>query len=307
MVGSKRVSAGGVRDGGGAPVHSPDVPAQASKRALVAVSHAIESAVEQGPRDEPTVIVALFQRLAYFTRERAVYERLARSGVRCIVAFSDGEQHDAGEGVECVALDPSEPLAEEWSVIAVGPEAGAFLVATDTGEIDPTEYTREAGRRFMGRWGYSRIQAANELARMRIALGSRLRPDTLRTIDELLGGIMPPGGATAASRGTTGEQWATASLARMTARMHHGSVGSRLLRAQLADAQAAAEARAGAASRRSLVCPPPSSSAVGPARTAASARCRSGSRSSTSSGSTTPRTATAVVPPTTPSGRSPPR
>lgn len=226
--------------------YSPDVPAPASKRSLVAISHAIESAVEQGPRDEPTVIVALFQRLAYFTRERAVYERLARSGIRCVVAFSDGEIHDAGEGVEVVVLDPSEPLAEEWSVIAVGPEAGAFLVATDTGEIDPTEYTLEAGRWFMGRWGYSRVQAANELARMRIALGARLRPDTVRTIDELLAQIMPPGGAAAASRGTTGEQWATASLARVTARMHHARAGSRLLRAQLADAQAAAEARAGA-------------------------------------------------------------
>ncbi len=246
MAGTTRISAGRVRDGAAASPYSPDVPAPASKRSLVAISHAIESAVEQGPRDEPTVIVALFQRLAYFTRERAVYERLARSGVHCVVAFSDGEVHDVGEGVEVVVLDPSEPLAEEWSVIAVGPEAGAFLVATDTGEIDPTEYTLEAGRWFMGRWGYSRVQAANELARMRIALGSRLRTDTLRTIDDLLGRIMPPGGATAASRGTTGEQWATASLARVTARMHHARAGSRLLRAQLADAQAAAQARAGA-------------------------------------------------------------
>ena len=39
---------------------------------------------------------------------------------------------------------------------------------------------------------------------------------------------------------------ATALLARVTARMHHARAGSRLLRAQLADAQAAAQARAGA-------------------------------------------------------------
>jgi hypothetical protein len=225
-------------------LRSPDVPGPASKRSLVAISHAIESAVLQGPRDEPTVVVALFQRLAYFSRERAVYERLARAGIRVVVGFSDGEAHEVGEGVECVTLDPQEPLADEWTVIAVGPDAGAFLVATDTGEIDPTEYTLEAGRWFMGRWGYSRVQAANELARMRIALGERLRADTTRTIDDLLARIMPPGGAAAASRGTTGEQWATASLQRVTARMHHARAGSRLLRAQLADAQAAAEARA---------------------------------------------------------------
>jgi hypothetical protein len=225
-------------------LRSPDVPGPASKRSLVAISHAIESAVLQGPRDEPTVVVALFQRLAYFSRERAVYERLARSGVRVVVGFTDGESHEAGEGVECVTLDPREPLADEWTVIAVGPDAGAFLVATDTGEIDPTEYTLEAGRWFMGRWGYSKVQAANELARMRIALGERLRADTRRAIDDLLARIMPTGGAAAASRGTAGEQWATASLQRVTARMHHARAGSRLLRAQLADAQAAAEARA---------------------------------------------------------------
>ena len=98
----------------------------------------------------------------------------------------------------------------------------------------------------MGRWGYSRVQAANELARMRIALGGRLRADTTRTIDDLLARIMPQGGAVAASRGTTGEQWATASLQRVTARMHHARAGSRVLRAQLADAHAAADARAGA-------------------------------------------------------------
>ncbi|NMO92968.1 DICT sensory domain-containing protein [Actinomycetospora sp. TBRC 11914] len=241
MAGTTRIAA---RQGRDEAVRAPDVPAPASKRSLVAISHAIESAVAQGPRDEPTVVVALFQRMAYFTRERAVYEELARSGIHVVVGFSDGEQHDVGETVEVVLLDPSEPLAEEWSVIAVGPEAGAFLVATDTGEIDPTEYTLEAGRWFLGRWGYSRVQAANELARMRIALGERLRPDTRRTIDELLARIMPQGGAVAASRGTTGEQWATASLQRVTARMHHARAGSRLLRAQLADAQAAAEARA---------------------------------------------------------------
>ncbi|HEY2224021.1 DICT sensory domain-containing protein [Actinomycetospora sp.] len=244
MAETDTTAAARYRASGEEPTRTPDMPGPASKRSLVAISHAIESAVLQGPCEEPTVVVALFQRLAYFTRERAVYERLARSGVRVVVGFSDGESHEVGEDVECVTLDPREPLADEWTVIAVGPDAGAFLVATDTGEIDPTEYTLEAGRWFMGRWGYSKVQAANELARMRIALGDRLRADTTRAIDGLLARIMPPGGAAAASRGTAGEQWATASLQRMTARMHHARAGSRRLRAQLADAQAAAEARA---------------------------------------------------------------
>lgn len=224
----------------------PDVPLPASKRSLVAVSHAIESAVLQGPPDEPTVVVALFQRLAYFDREFAVYERLVAAGVCVVIGFVDGEQHHVPPGAHAVLLDAHEPLADEWSVVAVGPEAGAFLVATDTGEIDPTEQTLEAGRWFRGRWGYSRVQAANELARLRIAVGDRLDPSAARTVDELLRRVMPPGGSAAGSRGTTGEQWAGASLQRMTVRMQDARAGSRRLRAQLADAHAAAEARADA-------------------------------------------------------------
>lgn len=229
----------------GAPI-SPDEPAVVSKRSLVAVSHAIEAAVLNGPMDHPTVIVALFQRLAYFEREYAVYDALARAGAHVVVAFTDGEAHHTPDGVHTVILDPDEPLSDEWTVVAIGPEAGAFLVATDTGEIDPTEQSLEAGRCFVGRWSYSRVQAGNELARMRAGLGERLGPALRQTIDELLTRVMPPGGAAASSRGTTGEQWATAAVHRMTARMQDARAGSRVLRAQLGDAHAAAEARAGA-------------------------------------------------------------
>ena len=71
-----------------------DSPIPASKRSLVAVSHAIESAVLTAPIQQPTVMVALFQRLAYFDRERAVYQRLAELGVHVVIGFTDGQQHD---------------------------------------------------------------------------------------------------------------------------------------------------------------------------------------------------------------------
>lgn len=226
--------------------HAPDRPTVASKRSLVAVSHAIERAVLDGPVTEPTVVVALFQRLAYFEREYEVYARLAEAGVVVVLAFADGEAHQVPPGCDLVVLDPAEPLAEEWSVVAVGPAAGAYLVATDAHRFDPTEHTLEAGREFTGRWGYSRVQAANELARMRVAIGARLETATAATIDGLLAGVMPAGGAAASSTGTDGEVWATLSLHRMVQRMQDAREGSRLLREQLADAHAAVSARAGA-------------------------------------------------------------
>lgn len=225
---------------------SPDRPTPASKRSLVAVSHAIEAAVLAGPVVAPTVVVALFQHEAYFTREYRVYERIAATGAVVVLAFADGEPHDVPPGCQLVVLDPAEPLADEWTVIAVGPEAGAFLVATDNHRIDPTEYTLEAGREFIGRWGWSRVQAANELARMRSALGPRLETAVGYTIDGLLAKVMPAGGAAAASGGTDGERWATHALHRMVQRMQDAREGTRVLRAQLVDAHAAVAARAAA-------------------------------------------------------------
>ena len=43
-------------------------PEPASKRLLVHLSHSIERAVMSGPRDDPTVVVALFQQLRFFDR-----------------------------------------------------------------------------------------------------------------------------------------------------------------------------------------------------------------------------------------------
>ncbi|MEJ2886895.1 DICT sensory domain-containing protein [Actinomycetospora aeridis] len=238
--------AGTWNTGAGTGRWSPDRPTTASKRSLVAVSHAIESAVLAGATHAPTVVVALFQHEAYFSRECAVYERIAASGVVVVLAFADGEPHDVPPGCQLVVLDPAEPLADEWSVVAVGPEAGAFLVATDAHRIDPTEYTLEAGREFIGRWGWSRVQAANELARMRSALGPRLDTAVGYTIDGLLARVMPAGGVAAASGGTDGERWATHALHRMVQRMQDAREGTRVLRAQLVDAHAAVAARTAA-------------------------------------------------------------
>ncbi|MEQ3552022.1 DICT sensory domain-containing protein [Pseudonocardia nematodicida] len=221
-------------------------PEPASKRLLVHLSHSIERAVMSAQRDDPTVVVALFQRLAFFDREREVYARMAEAGIHVVVGFVDGLAHDVPEGIHLVTLRPDEPLADEWTVVAVGPRAGAFLVATDQHARDPRESAIEAGRVFLGRWGYSQAQAGSELARLRFALGDRLDESLRRTVDDLLASSMPSGGAPAASAGTPGEAWATASLNHMIDRMLSARAGTRELRAQLADAQQAAAARAAA-------------------------------------------------------------
>lgn len=219
-------------------------PEVVPKRLLVSISHAIERAVMSTMIESPTVVVALFQRLRFFDRERAVYERMAQRGVHVVIGFVEGEGHEPPPGVHTVLLDPNEPLADEWTVVAVGPAAGAFLVATDQHRFDASERNVEMSRQFAGRWGFSRNQTASELARLRMALGDRLAPGVRQVVDELLATAMPVGGHSAASAGTTGEVWATTTLYHLLERMHAAQTGTRELRHQLAEAHLAAAARA---------------------------------------------------------------
>jgi DICT domain-containing protein len=218
-------------------------PEITSKRLLVSLSHTIEKAVMSGPIEAPTVVVALFQKLRFFDREREVYERMAAAGIHVIIGFVRGEEHAAPAGVHVVLLAEDEPLADEWTVVAVGPHAGAFLVATDQHRFDPREREPEASRVFAGRWGYSRAQANTELARLHFALGNRLDGGLSDMIGSLLAAAMPSGGDPAASAGTTGETWATTSLYYLIDRLQTTRAGSRELREQLADAQRSAAAR----------------------------------------------------------------
>lgn len=217
-------------------------PEPTTKRSLVAVSHAIERAVLAAPHAEPTIVLALFQRMDYFERERATYERIARTGARVAVGFCDSD-HALPDTVAGVAIDPAEALVNEWSVVAVTPDAGAFLVATDQHTIEPGAPSLEAGRRFRSRWGFSRVQATVELARLRLMLGERLPADMVRTIDRLLGETMSAGADPASSAGTPQEVWATSAAFHLAERLTSARTGGARLRSQLTDAHAAAAAR----------------------------------------------------------------
>jgi hypothetical protein len=107
------------------------------------------------------------------------------------------------------------------------------------GEREP-----EASRQFTRRWGYSFAQAGAELARLRFSLGDGLPPALRRTIDLLLAQAMPAWRASAASSGTPGKMWATASLYHMVDDMLTARAGNQELREQLSDAQAAPPATA---------------------------------------------------------------
>ncbi|WP_319461744.1 DICT sensory domain-containing protein [Micromonospora sp. RTP1Z1] len=160
-------------------------PERLTKRGLVTISHAIERAALATAEDGPLVVLALFQRMPYFERERPVYERLAASAAATVVGIVGPTPPELPAGAYGVALDETEELGREWSVVALTPRFGATLVAYDRGEVAPA-VTLEAGRLFDGRWGFRRDEALHEVIRLRARLGDRLPEPARSRLDEVV-------------------------------------------------------------------------------------------------------------------------
>ncbi|WP_410566855.1 DICT sensory domain-containing protein [Amycolatopsis sp. cmx-4-61] len=163
-----------------------------TKRALVTVSHAVERAALADGVGADTVVFALFQRLPYFERERAVYARIARRAAVTVVGMVDSGRPDLPHGVTPVLLRPGESLAREWSVVVLSPTFGASVVAHDLDEVDPQAATVERARLFSGRWGLRRDEAYAEIVRLRDAMGDRLPPAVRRKVDRVLASVETP-------------------------------------------------------------------------------------------------------------------
>lgn len=160
--------------------------ARLTKSTLVTVSHAIERAALASGEDGPMAVFALFQRLPYFERERALYERIAAVAATTVVAMVGAKPSDLPAGSWAMVLDEEEDLAREWTVAVLTPRFGAVLVAHDREEIDDAAATIEGGRLFDGRWAFRRDDALHEVLRLRAALADRLPPAAQAGIDDVV-------------------------------------------------------------------------------------------------------------------------
>lgn len=179
----------------GCRVGSPITNARAgllTKRTLVIASHAVERAALAGLRDEPMVVLAMFQRLPYFEREAAIYQRIAALTPVAVVGMVSSYRPDLPPGVTPVLLRTDEDLAREWSVVVLSATFGACVVATDLEELDLNGTALEPSRLFRGRWGFRREEAYAEVVRLRDALGDRLPVHVRTSIDDVLARITTP-------------------------------------------------------------------------------------------------------------------
>ena len=167
-----------------------------TKRALVIASHAVEQAALADDGLEDAIVIAMFQRLPYFEREREVYARIARRAAVTVVGMVATARPDLPHGATPVLLSQHEELAAEWSVVVLSPTFGATVIANDLDGIDSFEAELEAARRFRGRWGLRRDEAYAEVVRLRDLLGDRLPPVARQRIERVLNAVVDPAATT---------------------------------------------------------------------------------------------------------------
>lgn len=110
------------------------------KRALLAVSHAIED--ESGAAAEKAMLFGSFQRERFYRSAEARWRDLAGPARFAVVLADFGELHDSpGVPVE-VPVDRSDPIGREWSVICDAPSLTACMSGwerpgqDDVGDMD---------------------------------------------------------------------------------------------------------------------------------------------------------------------------
>ena len=101
----------------------------ARKETLTAFSRHIESQA-LNTVDPPMVLTALQQAQYFTTATRARYLDLARSSP-LVAIFGQHLPSDLGPGIRGVALEPTDPLCTEWTVLALGAHTAAALIARE--------------------------------------------------------------------------------------------------------------------------------------------------------------------------------
>ena len=136
-------------------------PVGLSKRALTAVSHAIED--EYCARGAGGVLIGAFQRRRHYGQSRRRWKEVAR-GARVAVALADFERRrEPREAAIEVPVGSGQPVAREWALIVDAPSIQACVAAWEL----PTERPRrDPDRQFEVVWAFEpqAVRAASEAA-----------------------------------------------------------------------------------------------------------------------------------------------
>jgi DICT domain-containing protein len=104
-------------------------PQVLSKRALVALSHALED--ECSAQAERGLVVGAFQERRHYAASADRWRDLARGARRAVVFADFPEARSAVDGPAEVPLPPDAPLEREWAVLYLAPRSAVLLVGRE--------------------------------------------------------------------------------------------------------------------------------------------------------------------------------
>jgi EAL domain-containing protein (putative c-di-GMP-specific phosphodiesterase class I) len=112
------------------------------KQVLIALSAHIEA--QAGCTADPPIVLATLQQYRYFsTGTRQRYVELAEF-CPLVAVFGQGLPERLDSGIRGVALRSDDPLCEEWTVVALGPQLAVALIARERpGSVESSEYDRQ--------------------------------------------------------------------------------------------------------------------------------------------------------------------
>lgn len=153
-----------------------------SKRSVSAISEAMKRSfasaigadlVDGVPIEGTSVVIALFQRRAYFELEAARYGAFAAAGATVVVGFP-GPTDGLPMGVVGVDLSARDELIDSWVLIVVNGSLAAAMVAVDDhGFVDGGE-SIEDSRSFIARWTFRRDDTVTAMRQIVRPLSSQL-------------------------------------------------------------------------------------------------------------------------------------
>ncbi len=130
------------------------------KNTLVALCHALEDCILTS-NSQPLVITA-FQRGKWYLQEAERYHALAQNSRQVVIMASPDTgfaSHPTSQlpNVDIVALEPNDPVAQEWHLIIFAPSYTAMVLCQELSDADygsEGKPTADLERKFYGLWTF---------------------------------------------------------------------------------------------------------------------------------------------------------
>jgi DICT domain-containing protein len=164
------------------------------KNTLVALCHALEDHILTND-DQPIVITA-FQQGRWYLQEAQRYAEMAQSSreVAIMATFDTGfAEHPTSRlaNVNVVALEPDDPVAQEWHLIILSSRYTAMVICQELSEADYRQIGRPATdleRKFYGLWTFE-PELVRETAQLAIAHIRKYNPELAHKLQQHTQGI----------------------------------------------------------------------------------------------------------------------